>query len=192
MAGKAAKHDVGEVPAATPDKPITVAERKKAEELIKQRFEAVNEAIKNEVKDKLDALKDAWEQQSGVTKLLDKIEKKESELSALRKQLKAATDDEHYDRRSDSYWNNRGCRDDTPRMSGRFAAAKRRLKQAERHALESLSTTRCQTIEKLWFSILSKDALALVNSVPDVEALKSNGLALLKMPVKKLLTVKVD
>ena len=177
-----------QIEAATPDKPITVAERKKAEELINARFEAVREAISGAVKDKLEVLRETWEHDAGVTKLVDKIEKKEAELSALRKQLKRLTADENYERRRDSFWTPRGHREETPTMSGKFAAAKRKLTQAERHSMESLSVKRVETIEKLWFGILSKDALALVNSVPEVSDLKQNGLALLDMSIKKLIT----
>ena len=92
MAGDTTKRDVK---AATPEKPITVAERKKAEELIRAEFSNLEAAVRNEVTDKLDVLKAAWQKSAGVDKLLAKIEKKEAEIEALRKQLRKLTADEY-------------------------------------------------------------------------------------------------
>lgn len=161
-------------------RPITVAERKKAEELIKAKFHNLEESIKNEVQDKLAELKVDWQRTAGVDKLLAKIAQKEAEIAALRKQLKKVTKDEYYGR---GYHNH----DDAPSMTGGYAVAKRKLEQAKRHALENLASKRCEVVEQLWFGILSKDALALVEGVPTVKQLKSNGLAVLDMPVKKLI-----
>ena len=172
MAGDTTKRDVA---AATPEKPITVAERKKAEELIRAEFSNLEAAVRNEVTDKLDVLKAAWQKSAGVDKLLAKIEKKEAEIEALRKQLRKLTADEYYDR---GY---------NPGMTGRFAQAKKRLETAKRQTIEHLAVQRVETLKQLWFGILSKDAMRLVESVPSVTDLKKNGLAVLGMSLPKLL-----
>ena len=46
---------------------------------------------------------------------------------------------------------------------------------------------RVETLKQLWFGILSKDAMRLVESVPSVTDLKKNGLAVLGMSLPKLL-----
>jgi hypothetical protein len=44
-------------------------------------------------------------------------------------------------------------------------------------------------LEKLWFGLLSSDALALLDGIPTMTQLKANGLSLLQLPATKLLDV---
>lgn len=156
---------------------ITVAERKKAEELIRAKFDTLTKAIDNEVKAKLAALHNEWARKQGVAKLLTKIKHHEEQVEKLREQLTELSGNRWYDGREDR----------EVKMRGEFGEAKDRLLEAQRHAKESLSDKRNEAIKQLWFSMLSEDARDLLDGIPTLAQLKGNGLSLLKQPVKKLL-----
>ena len=156
---------------------ITVAERKKAEELIRAKFTALEKAVDNEVKLKLAELQEAWAREKGVKKLVAKIAYHEKAVEELREQLIAVAGNRWYD----------GSTDKDVEMRGPYGEVKQRLLTAKHNAQSELADRRNEAIKQLWFSLLSDDARQLLDSIPTVAQLKNNGLAMLAQPVKKLL-----
>jgi hypothetical protein len=156
---------------------ITVAERKKAEELVRAKFATLVKAVDNEVATKLTALHNEWAKARGVKKILAKIKHHEAQVEKLREQLTELSGNRWYD----------GIGDRDVKMHGEFGEAKERLLTAQRVAKEELGDKRNEAIKQLWFSLLSEDARDLLDAIPTIRQLKNNGLALLSLPVKKLL-----
>lgn len=158
--------------------PISVTERKKAEELIKAKFKNLTEALDNEVKNKRDELHEAWSHRIGLDKLKQQIAKKKAELEALEEQVEKMTEGRYY---RDDY---EAC---VPKARGKLRVALNRLEAAHREAQSRLDEKKSETLEHLWFGLLSADALKLLAGIPTMTQLKSNGMSLLQLPAAKLL-----
>jgi hypothetical protein len=155
-------------------RPISVAERRKAEELIRQKFSSLEKAIETAVERKTEELEQAWEHKRGVDKLKEELEKVEETARELRKKIEAQTEYRSGDSRR-------------MREVGPLGRAVTALRSRRDHALEQLHDKRALALRQLWFEILSADALSLIDGIPTIEQLKNNGLALLNQPVEKLL-----
>ena len=169
------------------DMPISVTERKKAEELIKGRFANLRQSINNAVVDKRAEMRRIWERKTGVARLRQQIERKEQELTDLKAQLEAFTDVDFDENIGYEYeYTNRGTRR-VKKACGTLRVAYDRLDSAHRQAAEELSEIESRMMEKLWFGMLASDALELLGGIPTIDEVKSNGLSLLKLSAAKLL-----
>jgi exonuclease VII large subunit len=166
------------------DMPIGAMERRKAEELLRQRFSNLRTSLKNEVTDKKAEMRDIWERRSGVEKLRKKIKDREAELEQLKEQLEELVT-ENVDDATYGYYQMRKVRN----IVGPLRLAYDRIETAERRATEKLDELEARNVEKLWFGMLSSDALALLEAVPTLDDMKKNGMSLLTMPAVKLLAV---
>jgi hypothetical protein len=164
--------------AKTKDMPISVTERKKAEELIKAKFRNLAQVVDNEVKDKRTELQEVWSRRIGLDKLKQKLAAKQAEVEALEEQIKEVSDTGYY---GDNYENA------VPKPKGALRTALSRLESAHRDAKAKLDEKQSETLERLWFGLLAEDALNLLSGIPTLTQLKSNGMSLLTMPATKLL-----
>jgi tetraacyldisaccharide-1-P 4'-kinase len=157
------------------DMPISVTERKKAEELIKAKFKNLEHALDHEVEDKKKELNRLWAHRIGLDKLQAKRDALQKEIDQLDTQIDAMT--EH----------NYGGVSCLPKPTGKLREALDALDSAHAQTLDRLKEKKSETLERLWFGLLSSDALTLLAETPTVSQLKSNGLSLLQLPAKKLL-----
>jgi uncharacterized protein YukE len=165
---------------------ISVTERKKAEELIRNRFTNLTQSLKNEVADKRSAMRQLWERKTGVERLRSQIERKEQELKELKEKLEAATDPDDEGSTYEYEYGNYGPRR-VKKARGTLRVAFDRLGSAYRQAEEKLNEAQSRMMEKLWFGMLASDALALLEGIPTIDEVKSNGMSLLKLSASKLL-----
>ena len=165
----------------TKDLPISVTERKKAEELIKAKFKNLADVVDNEVKSKRSELQEAWSRKIGLNKLKAKLTAKEAEVKSLREQIDDMTENSYY---ADEYERA------VPKPRGQLQVALDRLESAHREAKSKLDEKKSAALEQLWFGLLSTDALKLLADIPTMSQLKSNGMSLLAMPASKMLAAK--
>ena len=159
--------------------PISVTERKKAEELIRSKFKTLADALTAEVNGKRDELNGLWAKKIGLDKLTKQHQELREQLSKLEAQIEEMTDG--YNCRGQSY------EYVVPKADGKLSAALKLLDTAYAEAQIKLDEQRSTVLEKLWFGLLSSDALALLDGIPTMTQLKSNGMSLLHLPANKLL-----
>lgn len=159
--------------------PITVTERKKAEELVKAKFANLEKTIRAACDEKEAQLNREWARRSGLAKLQQQLKAANEKVSALEKEIEALTDNMYS-----------GATHAKPRKEGALAAAIDRLHAAEQGALEKLRDKQLEATKELWLGMLSTDALKIIDAIPSAKELKQNGLKLLDTPVKKLLGTK--
>lgn len=173
--------------AETKEKVISVTERKKAEELLKVRYKNLERVLRSEVADKRAEMRECWERSNGAAKLRAGIAKRKREIAKLEDELEFTlnlTDDPDADSRHGVTYNN-GRR--IRKVAGTLRIAFDVLDEAERNAITELMEAKSRAVEQLWFGMLSADALQLLEDVPTLKQLKSNGMSMLKLPASKLL-----
>jgi hypothetical protein len=159
--------------------PISVTERKKAEELIRSKFKTLSDALAREVDGKRGELNGLWAKKIGLDRLTKQHQELRERISKLEAQIEEMTDG--YNCRGSSYSYV------VPKASGKLSAALKRLETAHNEAKTKMDEQRNSILEKLWFGLLSSDALALLDGIPTMTQLKANGLSLLQLPATKLL-----
>lgn len=159
--------------------PISVTERKKAEELIRSKFKTLADALAREVDGKRDELNELWSEKTGLAKLTKQHRVLMEQIKKLEAQIEEMTDG--YNCRGSSYAYA------VPKASGKLSVALKRLETAHNEAKTKMDEQRNSILEKLWFGLLSSDALALLDGIPTMTQLKANGLSLLQLPANKLL-----
>ena len=156
--------------------PISVTERKKAEELILSKFENLRQALRSEVTDKKNELNATWSQRIGLAKLQKQLEKAQEKVKEIEDKIDDLTSD-HYANATHR----------KPKATGPLRLALQKIESAERTALGMLDEKELETREKLWLGMLASDALGLLKGIPTFSDIKKNGLSMLGMSSKKLL-----
>lgn len=159
--------------------PVSVTERRKAEELIKGQFNNLRQGLQNEVSSKRDAMRAVWEKKNGADKLRRQLKDAEKKVKQLKDALEKVVGEE-----SGGYSYSSHARAADKKFN-RVAAP---LDRAKDKALEALNEKENTVLKQLWFGLLADDSLSIMDEIPTMSQIRNNGMSLLKLSATKLLT----
>lgn len=155
--------------------PISVTERKKAEELIEAQFKDLRDEVEAAVDEKIADLKERWSKHIGLAKLQSQLAKKNEEAEALKEKIAAIT-------------GNNYCHEDCgPPKTGALGVALKRLDAEHEKVKLDLRKLERTATKSLWFGMLASDALKILNGIPEAKQIFRSGLGSLRASAKTLL-----